>query len=330
LNATASPKIDYSIVIPVYFNEGSLIGLVDSVRREIVERSPDRRGELIFVDDGSGDGSLDELLQLQREQPDLITVIKLTRNFGQVNAIAAGFGHARGQHVAVISADGQDPPALIHEMLRAAWDDGYEIVVCTRGERDESLYRAVTSRLFYKLMRRLSFSNLPPGGFDFFLLGRRVVDVLLRNQEAHAFLQGQILWTGFRPKFIEYRREKRTAGTSRWTFGRKLTYLLDGVMGYSFVPLRLISASGVIVALLGFLYALLIIVVRLAYGNPVQGWAPLMVVVLVMGGLQMLMLGVLGEYVWRTLAATRGRDAYVIERVYEGADASAGPGAGQV
>ena len=165
-------------------------------------------------------------------------------------------------------------------------------------------------------MRKLSFPNLPEGGFDFILLGRKVVDFLLRNREAHGFFQGQILWTGFKVKFLEYRRQKRKVGRSRWTFGKKLTYLIDGVMSYSFFPIRAISLIGILFSLAGFLYALLIVVTKIVWGLPVKGWAPIMVVVLVMGGFQMLMLGIIGEYVWRSLAQARNRVPYIIEAMY--------------
>ena len=158
---------------------------------------------------------------------------------------------------------------------------------------------------------------MPVGGFDFFLMGRRALEVLLRNMEAHSFLQGQILWTGFPVKYLSYRRIKREIGQSRWTIGRKATYLIDGVMSYSSMPIRLISTVGFVIASTGFLYALFIMSTRLIFGSVIEGWAALMVVSLVLGGIQLLMLGVIGEYMWRTLAQTRNRDAYVIEEILE-------------
>jgi dolichol-phosphate mannosyltransferase len=313
---TGEAGLDYSIVIPVYYNEGSLAPTLDGIRREVIDQVPGRRAEVIFVDDGSGDRSLDELLRLQRDAPGLVRVVKFTRNFGQVSALYAGFGQARGRCVVFLSADEQDPPHLIREMLAAHFDEGYQIVACARQGRDESLYRVLTSKIFYRLMRKLTFPEMPLGGFDFVLLGRRPLQVLLTHPEAHPFLQGQILWTGFPTKFITYHRRQRTTGTSRWTFGKKVTYLIDGVMSYSFLPIRLISLIGIVIALLGFLYALTIFVTRLVWGMPVQGFAPLMIVILVMGGMQMIMLGVIGEYIWRTLAQSRERPAFVIDRIW--------------
>jgi glycosyltransferase involved in cell wall biosynthesis len=319
---TAIP--DYSIVIPVYFNEGSLASTLQDLRSQVIERNPGRRGEVVFVDDGSGDGSLAELLRLQRDYPALVRVIKLTRNFGQVNALLAGFAQARGRCVVFLSADGQDPPHLIHDMLEAHFEEGYEIVAGARAERYESYFRIITSRMFYSLMRRLAFPEMPLGGFDFVLLGRRALQVLLEHPEAHPFLQGQILWLGYPVKFLSYRRQERKVGVSRWTLGRKVTYLVDGVMSYSFLPIRLISVIGILAACFGFLYAILILIIKLVWGLPVRGWAPVMITILVMGGVQMLMLGVIGEYIWRTLAQTRHRPPYVVDRVYDDTGVGAG------
>ena len=313
----AARAIDYSVVIPVYYSEGSLTTTFEELDREVISRNPDRVGEIVFVDDGSGDGSLAELLELQRRNPALVRVVKLTRNFGQVAAILAGFTQARGRCVVFMSSDGQDPAHLINDMLQAHLTEGYEVVACAREGRDESAYRVLTSRVFYALMRRLAFPQMPLGGFDFVLLGRRALGDLLAHPEAHPFLQGQIMWLGYPTKFLGYHRRRREVGTSRWTFGRKLTYLIDGVLSYSFVPIRLISLVGIGIAILGFLYAISIFIIRLVWGLPVQGWAPLMIVILVMGGTQMVMLGVIGEYIWRTLAQTRNRPSYVIETVYE-------------
>lgn len=149
------------------------------------------------------------------------------------------------------------------------------------------------------------------------LLGRRALEVFMRNRDSNLFLQGHLLWMGFKTKFLHYHRLQRTAGRSRWTFAKKLTYLIDGVMGYSYFPLRFISLVGVIVSSLGFLYALVVLLAWLFNGNPVKGWTPLVILVLVLGGTQMLMLGIIGEYLWRTLSQVRNRDPFIIEAIYE-------------
>jgi dolichol-phosphate mannosyltransferase len=309
-------KVDYSIVIPVYCNEGCLVPLIKSLD-EVFKRNSNYTPEIIFVDDGSSDGSLMELRAIQEQFPNVVTIVKLTRNFGQSNATLAGYHHAKGECVITMSADGQEPPEIINEMLKAFFDEGYDIVICPRIGRDESLYRKLTSRFYFYLMRKLTFKNMPEGGFDFCLMSRRAKEVFLRNLDAHSSGQGQILWMGFKTKFISYRRRARLAGVSRWTFAKKFTSFLDGIMAYSFAPIRFMSLAGSVFSFLGFVYAGLILIDGLFLGNPVKGWAPLMIVILIMGGFQMIMLGLIGEYLWRTLAQVRRRDMYLIDAVYE-------------
>lgn len=313
----ADTAVDYSIVLPVYYNEGELRATFEAIESEVIAKNPELRGEVVFVDDGSGDGSLAELMQLHAEHPEIVKVIKLTRNFGQPAARLAGLTYARGRCVLSMSADGQDPAELLHRMLRAHFDEGFEVVICARKGRDESLYRSSTSRIFYGAMRALRFQNMPPGGFDFVLIGRKALEVILRNPEANHFFQGQVLWTGFPPKVIEYRRLKRKVGVSRWSFGKKLKLMIDAVLCYSYAPVRLISISGVAMAVLGFLTAAVLIARRIFWGTAVEGWTALIVVLLFTSGMQMLMIGILGEYQWRTLAQARNRDPFVIDEVYD-------------
>ena len=316
-NGSTEPSVDYSIVIPVYYNEGSLRTTFEAIEREVLSANPGLSCEVIFVDDGSGDGSLRELLQLREENPAIVKVIKLTRNFGQPSARLAGLTHARGRCAISISADGQDPAELLNEMLRAHFEERFEVVICARKGRDEPLHRSLTSRIFYGLMRRLRFQNMPTGGFDLVLLGRKALDVILRNREANHFFQGQVLWTGFQPKVIEYQRRARKVGVSRWTLRKKVKLLIDAVLCYSYTPVRLISASGIAMALLGFLSAAALISRRIVWGTAVEGWTALIVVLLITSGVQMLMIGVIGEYQWRALAQARNRDPYVVEEVFD-------------
>jgi len=308
---------DFSIVVPVYFNEGSLDHLFADIEKEVFRPLSDRTGEVVFVDDGSCDTSFAVLEKLRSQYLDRIRVIKLSRNFGQVNAIWCGLTNARGKVTAVISADGQDPAAMIKQMFDQYFEREKEIVISTRKDRDESEWRKLTSGMFYRIMRKLCFANMPIGGFDFFTLGPRAREALLRNYQQHGFLQGQILRLGFNPCFLEYHRRAREHGKSRWTFAKKLTYLFDGIVGYSFFPLRMMSFVGLFMAVVGFLYALVVFISRLLFGNPVQGWAPLMIVILLMGGGQMLMLGVIGEYLWRTKAQVTAEPPYIIEKILQ-------------
>jgi dolichol-phosphate mannosyltransferase len=314
---TPMDDIDYSIVIPVYYNEGCLIPLMRALKTTVLDANPGYKGEIIFIDDGSGDGSLAELKQIQREAPELVTVIKLTRNFGQGGALMAGYNQTKGRCIVTMSADGQEPPELVNDMLKAFFEEKNEVVICARESRDESRYRIITSHIYFYMMRKLAFRDMPKGGFDFWLFSQRALKALIRNADPHLSFQGQVLWMGFKTKFISYRRRARLAGVSRMTFARKLTGFLDGLIGYSFAPIRIMSVAGCIFSLLGFAYAGLILVGSFLFGNPVKGWAPLMIMVLVMGGFQMIMLGLIGEYLWRTLTQVRRRDMYLIDAIYE-------------
>lgn len=314
---TDNTIIDYSIVIPVFYNEGTLKRTFNIIQDEVVQKNKEMSWELIFIDDGSGDGSLKEILALRDENPHAkIKIIKFMRNFGQVSAIAAGYQIAKGKCIINISADLQDPPELINQMLDYFYNDQYEVVVCTRESREESFFTRKTSSIFYSIMKKLSFANMPVGGFDFVLISAKVKDVILSCTEANPFWQGQILWPGYKVKFVSYKRRKREVGISRWTFSKKIKYLIDGIMSYSYFPLRLISSTGIILSMVGFLYAVIIFVLRIL-GNIPTGWAPLMIVILVLSGVQMIMLGVIGEYLWRTLDQVRNRPPYVIEKIYE-------------
>lgn len=310
-------NIDCSIIIPVYCNEQNVWPTFKKIHEAVVLHNPEMVFEVIFVDDGSYDNSMEKLIELKEAYKDIIKVIKLTRNFGQVNALYAGYAHSRGKCIVNISADLQDPPELINDMLKYHFEENYPIVVCTRSEREESYFRRKTSSFFYKAMRKLSFSNMPPGGFDFLLVGSKIKKLILDNMEANAFWQGQILWTGYRAKFIPYKRMAREIGESKWTFSKKLKYLIDGVLGYSFFPIRIMSILGLIISLSGFVYAIVIVIAKFAGSYPFQGWAPLMVIVLFLSGFQMLMLGIIGEYLWRTLDEVRRRQLYIIDEIYE-------------
>lgn len=309
-------QYDYSLVIPVYFNEGCLFPLTTSIIEKVVSKNKNRTCEIIFVDDGSGDKSLGELLELRVLYPDLIKIIKFSRNFGQNSAIIAGLSHTRGKCVVVTSADGQDPPELINDMLKAYFEDGFEIAICTRKSRDGSVFRAITSRIAYTIIKKLTFPNMPVGGFDYVLMGSQALDVYLRNIDSNSFFQGLILWSGFKIKFIQYHRRERISGKSGYTFSKMLFNLIDAILAYSYFPIRVMSYTGIIFSIFGFLYAIDIILTKIFYGVPIQGWAPIMVVLLVTGGVQILMLGVIGEYIWRILSQVRNRDLYVIESFF--------------
>lgn len=298
-----------SFVIAVYHNEGALSKTHEKIRSVFLTELAHHEYEIVFVDDGSKDGSLREMLSL-REQDSRVKVVTFTRNFGQMAAMLAGFKEATGDAVVNISADLQDPVELIPQMVEK-WQGGSEIVICYRTDRSDTLFAKLFSRLAYAVLR-ISLPQIPPGGFDFVLMDRRVMDEFNAIDVRHRFFQGDLLWTGYRTSFIPYVRLKRTIGKSQYNFGKKLKNFLDAVLDASYLPIRFISLVGVITSALGVLYSVSIIYSWLCGETPFSGWAPIMIAILLVGGLIMVMLGVIGEYVWRINEEVRKRPNYVV------------------
>jgi dolichol-phosphate mannosyltransferase len=311
--ATTGPLV--SVVIPVYFNEDNIPVTWAALESALARLPAGHRWEVVFVDDGSGDRSYERLVELFDRAPDRVRVVKLTRNFGQVAAILAGLEQARGDCCVVMSADLQDPPELILEMVERWGGGARKIVLATRIHREENLLTRYASRTFYRLMRRYAIPNMPEGGFDFFLIDRRVVDLVNSVEEKNTFLQGHVLWAGFVPEVIGYTRRKREIGRSRWTLSKRVKYFIDGFVTYTVAPIRLITVVGLVVSLFSFGYAALILVLRLGWGLPVKGWAPIIISVLMLSGVQLLMLGIIGEYLWRSYHETRKLPNSVVESV---------------
>lgn len=298
-----------SIVVAVYHNEGAISKTHERIQAVFSNELAHHDYELIFIDDGSEDGSLREILDLRQKDP-RIKAITFTRNFGQMAAMLAGFKEAAGDAVINISADLQDPVELIPQMVEK-WEGGSEIVVCHRTDRSDSLFARLFSRMAYGVLR-LSLPQIPPGGFDVVLMDRTVMDVFNAIDVRHRFFQGDLLWTGYRTSFIPYVRQKRTMGRSQYSFGKKLKNFLDAVLDASYLPIRFISLVGLITAGLGLLYSASIVYSWLRGETPFSGWAPIMIAILLVGGLIMVMLGVIGEYVWRINEEVRKRPNYVV------------------
>lgn len=307
--------VDYSIVIPVYFNEGSLRYTAERIFTTVFEKEKELRGEIVFVDDGSGDNSLNECKALLSDYPSQIRIIKLSRNFGQVNAIWCGLEHTAGACV-VVSADGQDPIEMIPQMLARHFRGGTEIVIATRSSRSENAWRRLTSAIVYGAIRRLGNKDMPIGGFDFLLLGARAKRALLSEWQPNTFFQVRVLELGFSRELLPYHRDNRKAGVSRWTFGKKLTYMIDGVLGHSYFPIRFITISGFVCSGLSFWAAIFFFVAYFFNKSVIRGWTPIILILLFVGGLQMVMMGTLGEYLWRVLAQVRHAPPYIIENEY--------------
>ncbi len=307
-----------SIVVPVYHNALSLPNLLSKFQ-EIAAKNASDKFEFVFVDDGSRDDSFDVLCSLAASDP-RIRVIKLSRNFGSNAAVLAGLDQARGDALAAIAADLQDPPELIDDML-VQWRQGRKVVLAARQSRDDPGLTSLMSDTFYAMFRRFAIASMPRRGFDFFLIDRQVCNLIKGIQESNAYLMGLILWLGFDPAVIYYHRREREKryGRSMWTFAKKIKYFVDSFVAFSYLPVRASSLLGIGLAVLGIAYALVVIVARLFFGIQAEGWASLMVVLLVVSGAQLLMIGVLGEYLWRNLDETRRRPRFIIERTIENA-----------
>ena len=298
-----------SFVVAFYQNEGALSKTHEKIRTVFSNEIALHEYEIVFVDDGSKDGSLREILSL-RDQDPRVKVITFTRNFGQMAAMLAGFKEASGDAVINISADLQDPVELIPQMVEK-WRGGSEIVICYRTDRSDTLPAKLFSRLAYALVR-ISLPQIPPGGFDFVLMDRKVMDSFNAIEVRHRFFQGDLLWAGYRASFIPYVRLKRTIGKSQYNFWKKLKNFMDALIDASYLPIRLMSLLGAITSALGVLYSASIVIAWLRGETPFNGWAPLMIVILLVGGLIMVMLGVIGEYVWRINEEVRKKPNYVI------------------
>ncbi len=303
-----------SLVIPVCRNEGTLSITYNKVTNVFNNELNSYKPEFIFINDGSDDGSLNELLLLKKKDSS-IKIISLSKNFGQTAALIAGFKKASGAMAVLLSADLQDPPELIVQMVRSC-ESGNKIVICHRINRDDSVLSVITSKLFYSLIH-LANPRIPKGGFDFVLITRQVIDVFNSLNDRNRFFQGDILLLGFPTQFLPYSRLKRTIGKSQWSISKKLKYFIDGLLNVSYFPIRAISVIGFTFSFLGFLYALIVIYLRLNDKIPMEIYSMVITLLLLIGGLIMVMLGIVGEYIWRIYDETKKRALYIIEEEIE-------------
>ena len=306
------PTALISIVVPVFDEEASLRRFHDAVTA--VMRTIDHaEWEFVFVDDGSRDGSF-ALLEQLRVEDDRVTAIRFARNFGSHIAIAAGIDHCRGDCAAIMAADLQDPPELLREFI-ARWREGYDVVWGARTGRDDGLLRGWFMSAFYAAVRRFAIPTYPKGGTgSFCLVSRKVVETFRQCTERNRLTFGLIAWSGFRDTQVPYHRPPREAGTSAWTFGRLVKSAVDTFISFSFLPIRAISYFGLLVSLISFVFGFYVVLNKIQYGTQVEGWTSVMLAVLLLGGVQLTMIGVLGEYLWRILDETRARPLYVIDR----------------
>ena len=316
-----------SVVVPV-FNEQSVLPAFQGALQQTLEATGCDY-EILYVDDGSTDGSARLIGDWCRTDPH-VGFVELSRNFGKEVALSAGLDHARGDAVIVIDADMQDPPELIHELI-AGWREGYDVVYGKRASREgEPWLKILSARWFYKVINRLSDVEIPEDVGDFRLLSRRAVDALATLGERHRYMKGLYAWIGFPQKAVLYDRRPRAAGTTKWNYWRLWNFALEGITSFSDVPLKIATYLGVITSMLAFLYAGYVVIKTLIFGDPVAGYPSLMVAILFLGGVQLICIGIIGEYLARTYSETKGRTLYFVKGYHPASErAEADPGSQQ-
>jgi glycosyltransferase involved in cell wall biosynthesis len=305
---------DLSIILPVKDEEAAIVPCVERLS-DVLDKAGLANGyEILFIDDGSTDGTLEAIRSLNRTNP-RVRAISLSRNFGKEAALSAGLDHARGHAVVPFDVDLQDPPEVLPAML-AKWREGHEIVYGVRDNRaTDSLPKRLTADLYYRAHNLLTRDKIPEHAGDFRLLDRKVVDVIRAMPERNRFMKGLFAWAGFKQSSVSYTREPRRVGETKFNYWKLWTFALDGITSASTVPLRVWSYIGGLVALLALAYAIFVVVRTLLFGVDTPGYASLMVAILFLGGLQLLSLGILGEYVGRIFTETKGRPIYVVREM---------------
>jgi len=302
-----------SVVVPV-FNEREVIDAFYERATAALEAIGRVDHELLFVDDGSTDGSYERLVELANLDP-RVRIVKFSRNFGHQIAITAGIDHAKGDAVAVIDADLQDPPEVIADFVEK-WEEGYDVVYGVRSDREgESQAKLLTARLFYRILRRFTSIEIPVDVGDFRLMSARATTQFRELREKDRFVRGLVSWMGFRQIGVEYARQSRVAGETKYPYRKMVKFALDGITSFSNVPLKLATWLGYFASLLAFIY-LVTVFVQKALGHTVQGWATIMVALLFMGGVQLVSLGIIGEYIGRIFNEIKPRPMYVVDTVY--------------
>jgi len=312
-NRTQSPIV-LSIVVP-YFNEQDVLPELHSRLTAVLARLPDT-SEIIYIDDGSTDSSL-SVVERFISRSSSIRSIALSRNFGKESATSAGLEHANGLAVIVIDADLQDPPELIPQMLDK-WREGYDVVNMQRAERQgETWFKRKSAAVFYRLLNSMVKSEIPENVGDFRLLSREVVDHINRLPERNRYMKGIFAWPGFKQATIQFQRDARFVGETKWSYFKLVGLAVDGITSFSIRPLRMATLLGCLIAGGAFIYGMMVVVKTLLLGDPVTGYPSMMVVQLALGGIQLLSIGVLGEYIGRIFIETKQRPLYLVQSITE-------------
>ena len=303
-----------SIIIPCYYNENN----IPVTSQRLIDNEANFPSnvdiEYILVDDGSKDETYKRLEYFHSLYPEKVKIVKLAANVGSYNAILAGMHYATGDCCTVISADLQDPPELIAKMYEY-WVKGIKLVIANRNDRNDPFLSSVFSKIFHYLTRKFALKDLPKGGFDFVLFDKALKDEILKMREKNTNTLFLLLWQGYEYVSLPYTRESRKIGKSKWTFSKKLKLFIDSFVSFSFFPIRLISTIGIMLCFISLFYGIYVLYSKLTGRIEVEGWTSLMVIFLFISSFQTIALGIIGEYVWRTLDASRNRPPYIIEKI---------------
>lgn len=304
-----------SIIVPCYNEEESIVAFYEEFisvyNNSIVNYNPKIRYELILVNDGSKDNTLKFLKELASKDEN-VKYISFSRNFGKESALYAGLKNCSGEYIAVMDADLQDPPNLLLEMIESLDKEDYDIVATRRVSRKgEPPIRSFFARTFYKLFNKISKVELVDGARDYRLMTRQVIDAILELSEYNRFSKGIFGWVGFNTKWLEYKNIERASGETSWSFWGLFKYALEGVMAFTTIPLVVSTVLGIIISFVSFLYLIYIVLSTILFGNNVQGWASTVSIVLLLGGIQLLSIGVLGQYLGKTYIETKNRPIYI-------------------
>lgn len=309
------PKI--SIVVPCYNEQAALPLFYQEVTRVAAGMTP-VEFEFVFIDDGSRDDTLPTLRRLAAQDP-RVRFVSFSRNFGKEAGMLAGLEAATGDFVATMDADLQDPPSLLPDLYRAVTEEGYDCAATRRTSRaGEPPIRSFFARLFYKLINRISDADIVDGARDYRLMRRTMVDAILSMREYNRFSKGIFGWVGFRTKWVPFVNVERVAGETKWSFWKLFLYSLEGIVAFSTAPLALASVLGVLLCFVAFVFIVVVLTKTLAFGDPVGGWPSTMCVILFLGGMQLLSIGILGQYLAKTYLEAKHRPIYLVRETEEG------------
>jgi len=298
-----------SVVIPAYNEAQNIRTITERISEQLKDLG---EFEIIFVDDGSTDSTLQEIKKVAKENPS-IKFISFSRNFGHQKALKAGLDHAKGNCVITMDADLQHPPEMIISLIQQ-WEKGFDIVYTVRRDpQDASLFKKISSKLFYKFINMMSDIDIPFGAADFRLLDRKVVDELKNFKENWLFIRGLVAWLGFKQTGIEYTARPRYTGSSKYTLRKMISFAIEGLTSFSIMPLRLSIWIGFIISFFTLLYILYALIAKFYLGTAIRGWTSILISVLFLGGIQLIFLGIIGEYLGKMFIETKNRPSYVIK-----------------